>query len=616
MTSHYDDENFKGGIRLSTWKAVLGFARVLRPQFVGIALIGIAIAILDASYPLLTGLAIDAAQQGDSETMWTCAGLYAAAAVVMSLLVLIFVRMMGRVSSHLAAEIRHRCFARLQDLEYAYFDKHATGWLVSRCTSDCDKLARVIAFGFVDFLWAPALMLVVAVLMFNINASLAAVVLCVVPLLALASWFFQTRLLSASRQVRKLNSELTAGYNEGFAAIRTTRSLNRQEQSLQEFAELAGRMKAASIRNALLHAAYLPVILSLGAFGTALALLKGGVDVRNATGLTMGELVAFMLWAAQFFDPMFLLAQSLANLMGAQAAAERVVSLIRREPLIQDSPAVRERMAAQPAALPEHLALDGYAAVIGELRFEHVRFGYSEDAPVLHDFCLRVAPGDSIALVGPTGGGKSTIVSLLCRFYEPLSGRILIDGVDYRDRSLAWYQSQLGVVQQHPHVFTGTIRENIRYGRLDASDEQILEACRLSGADRFIDQLPEGLNALVGPGGSQLSTGQKQLISLARAILADPQVFIMDEATSSVDTATEYLIQRGIEALLGGRISFVIAHRLSTIRRCTRILVIQAGRIVESGSHEELLAAHGAYQRLYTEQFVHDREAELLAGGH
>jgi ATP-binding cassette subfamily B protein len=339
--------------------------------------------------------------------------------------------------------------------------------------------------------------------------------------------------------------------------------------------------------------------------------------------MTLGTLVAFINFAGQFFNPINQMARVLTEMQAAQAAGERVMGLLATEPKIRDSEAVRQRRAEaeSPAASDSRfqppcsgLAQDGYPANIDSIEFRQVTFAYEEGSPVLRDFNLTVRAGQTIALVGQSGGGKSTIVSLVCRFYEPTQGELLINGVDYRQRSLHWLQSQLGIVLQTPHLFKGTVRENIRYGRLDATDAEVEEAARLVNAHEFITQMEQGYDTPVGEGGNRLSTGQRQLVSFARALLARPQVFVMDEATSSIDTETEQAIQAGIERILAGRISFVIAHRLSTIRRADRILVINRGLIEESGTHDELLRRRGHYHELYTSQFRREREEAVLEG--
>jgi ATP-binding cassette subfamily B protein len=323
----------------------------------------------------------------------------------------------------------------------------------------------------------------------------------------------------------------------------------------------------------------------------------GGEGVIEGV-ITYGTLVAFLTYTVQFFEPVRELARVLAELQAAQASAERVMSLIETEPEIQDGRDVVARYG--DSFEPKR---DAWEPCAGRIEFEHVGFQYAGGERVLEDFNLSVEPGRSIALVGETGSGKSTIVNLACRFYEPTEGRVLVDGVDYRERSLLWHHSQLGYVLQAPHLFSGSIRENIRYGRLDASDAEVEEAAKLVNADAFIRRMPAGYDTEVGEGGNLLSTGQKQLISFARALIANPAIFVFDEATSSVDTETEALIQKAIQRVLTGRTSFIIAHRLSTIKSADRILVIRKGRIIEDGSHTDLLRARGSYHALYTNQF-------------
>jgi ATP-binding cassette subfamily B protein len=354
------------------------------------------------------------------------------------------------------------------------------------------------------------------------------------------------------------------------------------------------------------------MMLSVCGIGTALALRFGGLGVMHGQ-MTLGALATFLqiVFFVQF--PIQELTNSITQIQGAQASAERVQSLLDADVEIQDSPAVIERIANHSAHDGDpHLAIDGMTAKVHSIEFRNVGFAYKGGQTVLKDFNLFVRAGESIALVGPTGGGKTTIVGLACRFYEPTEGQILINGVDYRQRSLKWLQSNLGMVLQQPHLFSGTVKENIRYGKLSATDEQIIHAAKMTGAHEFIEQLKDGYGAAVGEGGNQLSTGQKQLIALARAIIAQPQIFVMDEATSSVDTQTERAIQSAIDRILSNRISFVIAHRLSTIKSADRILVIEGGRIIEDGNHRSLIRRRGHYSDLYTNQFTHEREEAAL----
>ncbi len=367
-------------------------------------------------------------------------------------------------------------------------------------------------------------------------------------------------------------------------------------------------MHSASVTNLVQAALYLPIVLTLGSVAIGLALVFGGLEVIWGA-ITAGTLVAFLTYARHFFEPIEQLAHWFAEMQMAQASAERVMSLVIAEPEIRDKDHV---IAAIQESKQADVAIDGHADAINEIRFEDVSFRYAVGDPVLQNIDLTIHAGETLAIVGSTGGGKSTLVSLLCRFYEPTSGSIRIDGVDYRERSLHWLQSNLGIVLQSSHIFGGSIMDNIRYGKLDASTDEIVAAARRAGAHDFIAALEQGYETPVGEGGSKLSAGQKQLISFARAILANPKILIMDEATSSVDTVTEHQIQQGLDELLADRIALVIAHRLSTIRNADRILVIERGSIAEQGSHAELMALQGRYFRLYTQQSLSEfaNEAE------
>jgi len=394
--------------------------------------------------------------------------------------------------------------------------------------------------------------------------------------------------------------------------VRTSKSLVREERNAEEFAMLTQAMYGHAVRNALYSAMFWPMMLSVCGVGTALALRFGGLGVIHGQ-MTLGVLVTFLQIVFFIQFPVQELTNAITQIQGAQASAERVQSLLDAEVEIEDSPAVIERIRNCTAGDP-HTAIDGMDSRVHTIEFRNVGFGYKGGQAVLSDFNLRVRAGESIAIVGPTGGGKTTIVGLACRFYEPTSGQILINGIDYRERSLKWLQSNLGMVLQQPHLFSGTVKENIRYGRLSATDDEIIQAARLTEAHEFIELLKNGYDATVGEGGNQLSTGQKQLISLARAVIADPQIFVMDEATSSVDTNTERAIQSAIDRILKNRISFVIAHRLSTIKSASRILVVEGGRIIEDGNHHALIRRRGHYCDLYTNQFTHEREEAVLEG--
>ncbi|MFN4241883.1 MAG: ABC transporter ATP-binding protein [Tepidisphaerales bacterium] len=600
MAAHeLEDDTFSGRFNPALWRKVLAFAWPHRGKVLAVAVLGVVLAAFDIAVGRLTGAVVDAARSADPAEIRAVFVGYGLLMLAFAAGIYAFIRVTGRITCDVSYDLRKAAFAHLQSLGFAFYDRKAVGWLMARLTSDVATLSRVMSWAILDIVWGVSCVVLVTAAMLYLNWRLALLVLVILPPLLLVSLWFQKRLLATSRAMRKTGSQLTASYNEALLGLRTTRSMNREHRNLEEFSGLAGTMYGHSLRNTIYAALFVPLLSSICFAAVALALYRGGYDVAAGTGFTLGQLVAFTSWATFLQWPVMLLAQQLTAVQAAQASAERVVSLLDTAPDITDGPDV----------LPQ-----GLSGRVSEVRFEHVTFGYDPQRPVLHDVSFTAGPGQCVALVGPTGGGKSTIVSLACRFYQPTSGRVLINGIDYTRLPLRDLQRRLGIVLQQPHLFSGTIAENIRYGRLDATDAEVERAARLAGAHDFIAAFPDGYATRVGEGGSRLSTGQKQLISLARAIIADPEIFIMDEATSSVDTATERAIQAAVDRVLKGRISFVIAHRLSTIRRADLILVIADGRIVEQGDHASLIARRGRYHALYTQQFTAEHEEQLLRG--
>lgn len=595
----FNDDAYREGMKLELWRKLLSYA-LNYPRAVSVlAASAFCTAIAEIAFPLITRGVIDAiAAEGADADFLYYGGLYGAFTLLLGVSVGCFIWFGGKLRTHIAHDIRMDGFCNLQQLSFSYYDFRPVGWLMARMTSDCERLSNILAWGMLDLVWGSTMMLGIAIAMLYMEPVLGLVVLSVLPVLAWVSIRFQQRILKSARLVRKTNSRITGSYNESIMGVQTSKAFVKEAENLKQFGGLTDQMHSASVTNLVQAALYLPIVLTLGAVAIGLALVFGGFEVIAGT-ITAGTLVAFLTYARHFFEPIEQLAHWFAEMQMAQASAERIMSLVLAESQIRDSDEVIDRMRQDKKA---NSAVDGHADAIGSISFRNVSFQYESGDPVLRNINLDIHQGETLAIVGSTGGGKSTLASLLCRFYEPTSGKILIDGVDYRERSLHWLQSSLGIVLQSSHIFGGTIQDNIRYGNLSATDDEVIRAAKRAGAHRFIESMEAGYQSPVGEGGSKLSAGEKQLVSFARAILANPRILIMDEATSSVDTETEQQIQSGLDELLKGRIALVIAHRLSTIRNADRILVIEQGEITEAGSHAELMAIEGRYHKLYTQQ--------------
>ena len=517
---------------------------------------------------------------------------YAAVILIQAASTFGFIYLVSIMAERIRYDLRKQMFNHLQQLSLSYFSQTPVGWIMSRLTSDTERLSDLLSWGILDITWAVINIITSAIFMFMINAKLATIVVAMLPVLVLVAFRFRKQILKFYRLSRKMNSKITGAFNESITGVRVIKALSREDTNLEEFSELTQGMYDASFKASWLSALFLPTVQIISAIGLGIVLWQGGMQVQIGT-MTVGGIQAFVSYITFIMWPIQDLARVYAQMQNAIASAERIFNLIDTEPDVRDRTNTVEMDTIQ-----------------GDIRFEDVHFHYEADDPVIKGLSFHVKQGEMVALVGPTGGGKTTIVNLLCRFYEPTHGMIYLNDVDYQDMKLKDIQSRIGIVLQTPHLFSGSILDNIRYGRLNATDEEIEEAARMAGAHDFIMQFEKGYQQDVGEGGNLLSVGQKQLISIARAILAKPELFIMDEATSSVDTLTEALIQRGMEQLMEGRTSFVIAHRLSTIKRADKIIVIEDGQIEEMGNHKELIQKKGKYYTLYTQQFRQELEAQ------
>lgn len=585
------------------WKKLIPFIKPYRVMMI-ILLSAIALcALIDVAFPLLQQYAIDHFIMPKRwEGVWFFAGIYLGVILLQAATVYLFCKLSFIVEMRLGRDLKRATFRHLQNLSFSFYNTTSVGYLMARTMSDTGRIGLVVAWVLQDVLWAVVYLVGTLIAMFCLNWKISLLVIAVVPFIALMTSFFQKRILRLNRQIRKVNAVMTGKFNEGISGARTSKTLVIEDKNTADFATTTDELRQSSIRSVKMNALYVPLVLFFSSMATAVVLANGNQIL--ATGIEVGTLSALLVYSISVFEPIQQISRIAAEIVATQVNIERVMALLEVEPSITDRPDVIEKYGDS-----FHPKTENWEPLRGDITFDHVDFAYP-DAPedqILSDFCLHIPAGTTVAIVGETGAGKSTLVNLACRFFEPTGGRILIDGVDYRERSQLWLQSSLGYVLQDPHLFSGTVRENLRYGKLTATDEEIEEAARMVSADGVIRQLEKGYDTQVGENGDRLSTGEKQLISFARAVLAKPRIFVLDEATSSIDTETEQKIQQAISTLLENRTSFLIAHRLSTISKADLILVVQDGRIVEQGTHKELLAKNGEYATLYYTQLSRQR---------
>lgn len=576
-----------------------------RFRIISMILLGGVSSAIDAAYPLFNRYALDhfVGERTLRGIQWFVA-LYLILLFGQGIINYVSSVSCGKVEMMLDRDLRNDAFSHLQTLSFAYYNANSVGYIHARVMSDSGLIGEAVSWRMMNLVWNGFYVAGVFVVMLIINLRLALIILLLVPVAVLLMTWFQRKLLYYNRKIREINSKITGNYNEGITGARTIKVLGVEEKMIGDFTKETQNMRRTSIREAHFSALFISTVAMMSALTLSLVLWQGGRLTME--GLMMiGTLSVFMSYALELLEPIQSIIETLSAFIAIEANIERVTRLLAEESDVTDTPEVIEKYGDA-----FHPKRENWEELGGEIEFRDVSFRYPDgDEYVLTDFNLKVPAGTNVAIVGETGAGKSTLVNLVCRFYEPTKGQVLIDGRDARARSLLWLHSNIGYVLQSPHLFSGTVRENLRYGKPDATDEEIMEALRIVSAESVLAKMEKGLDTDVGEGGGMLSTGEKQLLSFARAILADPRILVLDEATSSIDTVTEKAIQNAIAAVIKGRTSFVIAHRLSTIVDADVILVVKGGKIIGRGTHEELMRQKGYYYELYTRQYE-----ELLWG--
>ena len=618
-----EEEALPEKFNLGIWKKIFKYL-LHHPALLLIALLGtLFVSFYDASFvPVMNAGAIaageDLAMMSSVPSIWKISipvtfifGIHAEfsfISYIITLTVMILFRAVliiltfyttNLISLHVICELRHDCFIKIQKLSFSYFDKNSSGWLIARMQNDTSSIGDVLSWSFNGILWSVFEVIFTVVTMFSVNWIYALVVLGSLPIIILATPFFEKKLLVLHRSARNAYSHYVGYLSESISGAKTIKTLSIEDPREEEADDITTEVRRRRLRAVKIDAIYSPLLSLTSSLMIALVVYLGAVNKDwTVFAIDAATLVLFVTFVSSIYDPLVSVVEIFGEFVAAQAGAEKVMQLLEAEESIFDSPEVIQKYGTLL-----HPKTEAYEDIEGEIEFKDVGFSYLPGQEVIGHLNLKIEKGTSLAIVGETGSGKTTIANLLCRFYEPTSGEVYIDGTEYRQRSLGWLRSHIGYVQQTPFLFNVTIRENIAYGRKDASEEEIIAAAKLVGIHDFIMKQKDGYDTLIKDEGGSLSQGQKQLISFARAIVRNPSILILDEATSSIDTKTEGEVQAALANLLKGRTSIIIAHRLSTISGADRILVLDKGKIIEDGNHKSLLEAKGAYYELYMNQF-------------
>lgn len=578
---------------------LLPFVKPYKKIMISMIIMGALSSLIDSIYPLFNQYALNHfIALKTTDTIVPFIIVYIVILIVFVILNFVSTTWAGKIEMSVNRDLRNASFNHLQELSFSYFNQNNVGYVHARVMSDTGRIGQLVSWDMMDMVWQGSYLLFVLINMALINIHLAMYIMLIIPFAVILIIFFQKKLVALNRRIREINSKITSNFNEGIAGAKSIKTLVVENKINHDFDVDSDDMEKTSVLAGRYSALFSSLVTMLSSITLAIILWKGGMI--NQEGIIMiGTLSVFMTYALNMLEPIQSIVGGIARLIAIQVNIERFTTLLETQSDVADRVEVVEKYGDT-----FHPKKENWETLYGDVEFKDVSFKYPDgNEMVLEHFDLKVPHGTNVAIVGETGAGKSTLVNLVCRFFEPTYGQVLIDGKDARDRSQLWLHSNIGYVLQTPHLFSGTVRDNLRYGKPDATDEEIWKALKLVNAEFVIDKMDKGLDSEVGEGGDMLSTGEKQLISFARAILADPKILVLDEATASIDTLTEKAIQDAIFTVIKGRTSFVIAHRLSTIVDADVILVVKDGKIIERGKHAELMQAYGYYYDLYTRQY-------------
>ena len=578
---------------------LLPFVKPYKKIMISMIIMGALSSLIDSIYPLFNQYALNHfIALKTTDTIVPFIIVYIVILIVFVILNFVSTTWAGKIEMSVNRDLRNASFNHLQELSFSYFNQNNVGYVHARVMSDTGRIGQLVSWDMMDMVWQGSYLLFVLINMALINIHLAMYIMLIIPFAVILIIFFQKKLVALNRRIREINSKITSNFNEGITGAKSIKTLVVENKINHDFDVDSDDMEKTSVLAGRYSALFSSLVTMLSSITLAIILWKGGMI--NQEGIIMiGTLSVFMTYALNMLEPIQSIVGGIARLIAIQVNIERFTTLLETQSDVADRVEVVEKYGDT-----FHPKKENWETLYGDVEFKDVSFKYPDgNEMVLEHFDLKVPQGTNVAIVGETGAGKSTLVNLVCRFFEPTYGQVLIDGKDARDRSQLWLHSNIGYVLQTPHLFSGTVRDNLRYGKPDATDEEIWKALKLVNAEFVIDKMDKGLDSEVGEGGDMLSTGEKQLISFARAILADPKILVLDEATASIDTLTEKAIKDAIFTVIKGRTSFVIAHRLSTIVDADVILVVKDGKIIERGKHAELMQAHGYYYDLYTRQY-------------